>query len=77
MLAQFKEGDPGGAKTGVAQSHKWQAGIVVTATGGPCKSIVGYVPIPMEWPEQTVKVCQQEVSPGVKQPIRPSTKRPS
>ncbi|MGA2258190.1 MAG: transglutaminase family protein [Thermoguttaceae bacterium] len=64
VLAQFKEGDPGGAKTGVAQSHKWQAGVVVTATGGACKSIVGYVPIPIEWPEQTVKVCQQEISPG-------------
>ncbi len=27
---------------------------------------MGYVPVPMEWPEQTVKVVQQEVSPGVK-----------
>ena len=63
-LAQFKEGDPGGAKTGAAQTHKWQAGIVITAVGGPCKSIVGYVPVPTEWPEQTVKVCHQEVSPG-------------
>jgi transglutaminase-like putative cysteine protease len=27
---------------------------------------VGYVPVPIEWPEQTVKVCEQEVSPGVK-----------
>ena len=27
---------------------------------------MGYVPVPMEWPEQTVKVCQQEVSPGGK-----------
>ena len=56
--AQFKEGDPGGAKTGVAQVHKWKAGIVVTAAGGPCRSIVGYVPVPIEWPEQTVKVCR-------------------
>ena len=61
-----EEGDPGGTKTGDAQTHKWKAGIVVTAVGGPCKSIVGYVPVPIEWPEQTVKVVEQEISPGVK-----------
>ena len=33
VLAQFKEGDPGGAKMGVAQAHKWKAGVVVTAVG--------------------------------------------
>ena len=76
-LAQFKEDDAGGVKTGAAQTHKWKAGVVVTAMGGPCRSIVGYVPVPIEWPEQTVKVCEQEVSPGVKVATRPWTKRPS
>jgi transglutaminase-like putative cysteine protease len=65
-LAQFKEGDPGGPKQGVAQSHRYKAGVVVRAVGGPCRAIKGYVPIPMEWPEQTVKVVEQEVSPSVK-----------
>ena len=66
--AQFKEDGAvqGGAKQGAAQTHKWKAGIIVAATGGACRSIVGYVPVPMEWPEQTVKIAQQEVSPGVK-----------
>jgi transglutaminase-like putative cysteine protease len=27
---------------------------------------VGYVPVPIEWPEQTVKEVEQDVSPGVK-----------
>jgi hypothetical protein len=65
-LAQFKEGDPGGARQGAAQSHKWKAGVVVNAVGGPCRSIVGYVPIPMEWPEQTVKVVERDVTPSVR-----------
>jgi hypothetical protein len=64
--AQFKEGDPGGTKQGVTQTHKWQAGVIVTAMGGPCKAIVGYVPVPSEWPEQTVKVVDQTLSPGAK-----------
>ena len=65
-LAQFKEGDPGGAKLGASRVQKWKAGILVSAVGGPCKSIIGYVPIPSEWPEQQIKVANQEVSPGVK-----------
>ena len=65
-MAQFKDGDPGGAKVGEARSVKWRAGVEVQAVGGPCKGIVGYVPIPVEWPEQTVKVCEQDVSPGAR-----------
>jgi hypothetical protein len=65
-FAQFKEGAPGGAKTGPAQVHRWKAGVVIQASAGPCRSVTGYVPVPMEWPEQTVKVFAQDVSPGVK-----------
>ncbi len=66
VFAQFKEGDASGAKTGPSQTHKWQAGVVIQASAGPCRSVVGYVPVPMEWPEQTVKIVQQDFSPGVK-----------
>lgn len=65
-LAQFKEGDPGGAKLGASRVQKWKVGILVSAIGGPCKSIIGYVPIPSEWPEQQIKVAEQDVSSGVK-----------
>jgi hypothetical protein len=65
-LAQFKEADPGGAKQGVAQAHKWKTGVTVTAVGGPCRSIVACLMVPIEWPEQTVKVVEKDVSPGVK-----------
>ena len=65
-FSQFKEGDPGGAKAGVSQTHKWQAGIIVNAQGGPCRMLIGYVPVPNEWPEQVVKIVEQDVSPGVK-----------
>lgn len=65
-FAQFKEADPNGTKTGVAQTHKWKAGVSISASGGPCRAIVSYVPVPMEWPEQTVKVVGQDISPGVK-----------
>jgi hypothetical protein len=64
--AQFKDADPEGTKMGEAKVQKWQAGITITASGGPCKNIVGYAPIPIEWPEQQVSIVKEEVSPGVK-----------
>jgi hypothetical protein len=65
-LAQFKEGDQGGPKLGATGVSRWQAGVIVTAVGGACHSIEGFVPLPSDWPEQTVKIESQEVSPGVK-----------
>ena len=39
--------------------------MIITASGGPCKQLVGYIPVPMEWPEQRVKVLEEDISPGV------------
>jgi hypothetical protein len=64
--AQFKEGDPGGAKLGQASTQKWRCGMVITATGGPCRSLVGYAAVPVQWPEQEVKIVEEDVSPGAK-----------
>jgi hypothetical protein len=65
-FAQFKDGDPGGAKAGASQTHTWKAGVIIQASAGPCRSVTGYVPVPMEWPEQTVKIGDKDISPGVK-----------
>jgi hypothetical protein len=65
-FAQFKDGDPGGAKAGASQTHRWKAGVVIQASAGPCRSVTGYVPVPMDWPEQTVKIADKDISPGVK-----------
>jgi hypothetical protein len=69
--AQFKEGDPGGARIGEARAQKWQTGFEVSAVGGPCKSIVAYMPVPVEWPEQQVKIAAQDVSPAAKVSYQP------
>jgi len=69
--AQFKEGEPGGPQMGETRVSKWQAGFEVTAVGGPCKGIVGYIPVPVEWPEQQVKIAARDVSPGAKISFQP------
>lgn len=65
-LGQFREAgeDPKGTKLGEAKVLKWQAGVIVTAAGGPCSSIVGYVPLPVAWPEQELSVAEEDISPG-------------
>ena len=35
---------------------KIKVGMQITAVGGPCRGIVGTVPVPTEWPEQQVRV---------------------
>jgi len=65
-FAQFKEDDPGGVKMGESKVQRWRAGLSVDAAGGPCKGMVGYVPFPTEWPEQTVKTVEEDISPEIK-----------
>ena len=44
---------------------KWRIGIVVKATS-PATNVVGTMPVPMDWPEQSVKLIAEDVSPEVK-----------
>jgi hypothetical protein len=62
-LAQFRDGDPGGATTGKSQVAQWRTGMIVKASGGPCRGLTGYVPVPTDWPEQQVTTVNEEVSP--------------
>jgi hypothetical protein len=61
--AQFKDANPGAIKMGETHVERWRAGVVVKAGGAACKGIVGYMPLPTEWPEQQVKTVSQEISP--------------
>jgi transglutaminase-like putative cysteine protease len=47
-------------------NQRWKIGIVVRAVGGPCRSISGTVPVPTNWPEQTVRIVDEEISPSVR-----------
>ena len=64
-LAQFKDAEPGGPKLGDSEVSKWRCGMVITAAGGACQGVIGYVPVPSDWPEQQVKIVEEDVSPEV------------
>jgi transglutaminase-like putative cysteine protease len=65
-FAQFKDAEPEGVKMGEGQTSRWRAGIIVSAVTGNCKGITGYVPVPTDWPEQQVRIVEEDVSPGVR-----------
>jgi transglutaminase-like putative cysteine protease len=48
-----------------ALTQRWQVGVTVKATGGPSSDLFGTLPIPTSWPEQTVRVVAEDISPLV------------
>ncbi len=64
--AQFRQPETQGVRPGQAEISRWQCGMMVQAVGGPCVGLVGYAPVPVEWPEQDVMVVDEEISPEAK-----------
>ena len=68
--AQFED-DKGKTNTGAGpridktQTQKLKIGVEVKAVGGPVKGIHCTLPIPMDWPEQTVRKIGEEKTAGV------------
>src|SRR5262245_24496571 len=54
---------PAAEKPAESQTHKWEFGIAIRAVGGPCAGLLGTFPVPMDWPEQQVKVANEQISP--------------
>lgn len=63
--AQFKEDEPFEAKPGDAPVKQWKVGMAIAAEGSPFQRIVGTTTVPMDWPEQKVRVVEEDLSPGV------------
>ena len=54
-----------GVTYGAEKVSKWRVGIIVKASG-PCRGIAGTIPIPIQWPEQKLRVVAQDVSPSAR-----------
>ncbi len=51
---------------GKAVTEHWRVGLKITAKNGPCSGLYATLPIPQEWPEQKVRVINEDFSPQVK-----------
>ena len=67
---QFLETDhaPGSAvpRLGDARTQRYRVGLSVTADGGACRGIYATLPVPRDWPEQKVRIVEEDVTPLVK-----------
>jgi hypothetical protein len=50
--------------------QKWEFGISVRAVAGACQSVIGTFPVPADWPEQSVKLVSEDVTPNVRHSFR-------
>ena len=49
---------------GDARMQRYRVGVIVMAVGGPCRGLYATLPVPAAWPEQQVRIVEEEVSPG-------------
>jgi hypothetical protein len=66
-LAQFREsaGDKG-PKLDREITQRIRIGVIITASGGSLMRVIATAPIPTDWPEQRVKIVNEEVTAAVK-----------
>ncbi|MFM9011064.1 MAG: transglutaminase-like domain-containing protein [Planctomycetota bacterium] len=53
-------------RLGDVRTQRYRVGVMVTADGGPCRGIYASMPVPRDWPEQKVRVVEEDVTPLVK-----------
>lgn len=60
-------GDSGkGVRFDQQQLRRWRVGMIVQAVGGPCRGLFATIPVPTDWPEQSVKIVDEDFSPAVR-----------
>ena len=65
--AQFKAAEETrGTRLGKPVTQRLKIGVIVTATGGSCQNLIATATVPGDWPEQTVRVANEELSPPVR-----------
>lgn len=68
-VAQFldrPDSSPTATSLGDRRTQRYRVGMVVTAVGGPCRGIYATTPVPADWPEQQVRIIEEDFSPSVR-----------
>ncbi len=55
-----------GPRLGEKRSETYYFGVVVLASRGPCEDVLATVPVPIDWPEQTITVLKEVKTAQVK-----------
>jgi len=62
-----------GVRPGEALVTQYQVGMIITARNNACRGMNGTVPVPLEWPEQEVRIMAEDITPGVQVSYRQIT----
>ena len=60
VVAQSLPSLDNGIRLGEARTTRWNIGMTVRAGSSACYGIFGSVPVPAQWPEQTVKIVDEQ-----------------
>lgn len=55
-----------GVQLDTAEKQLWRCGVQIRAVGGPCTGLFGTISVPTDWPEQTVRIHKEDVTPNVR-----------
>jgi len=55
-----------GVQLDTSETQIWKCGVQVRAVGGPVAGLFGTIAVPTDWPEQTVRIQQEDITPNVK-----------
>src|SRR5688572_13217568 len=58
--------EPRGIHLGEATTSQWRFGLNVRAPAGEVSGILATLPVPMDWPEQQVRVVSEDKSPNAR-----------
>src|SRR4051794_32449306 len=64
VLARMATAQDRGIRLGETATSKWRFGVVIKAPGA-ARGIEATLPVPMDWPEQTIKKISDEKTPSV------------
>jgi hypothetical protein len=59
-------GSTNGIKLDKQLVQRWKVGMTITAPAAPCAGIYGTATVPTDWPEQQVRMVEEDFSPEVK-----------
>jgi hypothetical protein len=62
---EVPEARPNGIRFGEQLTQRWKVGMTIQAPAGPCGGVRGTAPVPTTWPEQSVRIVEEDFSPHV------------
>jgi hypothetical protein len=68
QLVTAPAAEEAGPRLGDGRIQRYRVGVIVKAVGGPCRGLYATLPVPASWPEQRVRIVEEQVSRGVRGP---------